>query len=116
MSIERFGVGPRMSQVVVHNDTVYVCGQVADDTSTNCVRTQTADTLRKIDERLEMAGTNKSKLLSAQIWVANMALFDEMNAAWDAWVDPNNSPARACVEAKMAAAEYLVEIMVIAAR
>ena len=116
MGIERMGLGPRMSQVVVHNDTVYICGQVADDTSTNCVKTQTEDTVRKIDERLAMAGTDKSRLLSAQIWVANMALFDQMNAAWDAWVDPDNTPARACVEAKMAAPEYLVEIMIVAAK
>ena len=116
MNITRHLPGPRMSQAVVHGDIVYVCGQVADDASSKTVKEQTVDTLRKIDERLSMSGTDKSKLLSAQIWITDMATFDEMNEAWDAWVDQNNTPARACVEAKLAEPEYLVEIMVTAAR
>jgi enamine deaminase RidA (YjgF/YER057c/UK114 family) len=115
MSIQRYSVGPRMSQAVVHNGTVYLAGQVAQDARGAPVREQTVDILKRIDALLAAAGTDKSKLLSATIWLTDIGRFDEMNSVWDAWVSPGNTPARACVEAKLAAPEYVVEIGVIAA-
>ena len=115
MAIKRVNAGPRMSGAVVHGDTVYVAGQVAD-TSGADVTTQTKEVLAKIDALLKGAGTDKSKLLSANIWLTDIATFNEMNAVWDAWVSPGNTPARATVEAKLAAAQYTVEIMVTAAK
>jgi enamine deaminase RidA (YjgF/YER057c/UK114 family) len=104
-----------MSQVVVHNDTVYLAGQV-DRSVSKTAAEQTKKILERIDELLAMAGTDKSKLLTATIWLSDMRLFAEMNAVWDAWVSPGNTPARACVEARLAATEFLVEIGVTAAR
>jgi len=115
MTITRHNAGPRMSQAVVHGDTVYLAGQVASDPSAG-VKGQTEQVLKKIDAALASAGSNKSKLLSATVWLANMGTYDEMNAAWDAWVDPANAPARATVEARLAAPKYLVEIAIVAAR
>jgi enamine deaminase RidA (YjgF/YER057c/UK114 family) len=115
MSIERREVGARMSQVVVHGDTVYLAGVVAHANKGKSVTEQTREILATIDKHLASAGTDKSKLLSANIWIADMAKFAEMNAVWDAWVSPGNTPARACVEAKLAAPDYHVEIMVTAA-
>ena len=115
MSIQRIGVGPRMSQAVVHGNTVYLAGVVASDTSAG-VGGQTRQILARIDELLAEAGTDKSKLLSTNIWLADISTFAEMNAEWDAWVSPGNTPARATVQAAMATPEYLVEIMVQAAR
>ena len=114
MTITRYQVGTRMSQAVVHGDTVYLAGQVADDTSAD-VAGQTEQIVAKIDARLAEAGSDKSKLLSATLWITDMAHFAEMNTVWDAWVSPGNTPARACVEAPLAAPPYKVEIMVIAA-
>lgn len=115
MGIERMNVGDRMSQVVIHGNTVYLAGQVADDASAG-VTGQTEQILAKIDAHLAAAGTDKSKLLTATIWISDMTRFNEMNEAWDAWVAPGNTPCRACVEAKLAAPQYQVEIMVVAAR
>ena len=115
MTIDRRHTGPRMSQIVVHGDTVYLAGQVADDRSAD-VRGQTGQILAKIDRYLAEAGTDKSKLLSATIWLSDISTFNEMNAVWDAWVAEGNPPARACVEAKLAAPELKVEVGVIAAR
>ena len=115
MTVTRHNVGPRMSQAVVHGDTVYLAGQVAADPSAG-VKSQTEQVLKKIDGLLASAGSSKSKLLSATVWLANMGTYDEMNAAWDAWVDPANTPARATVEARLAAPKYLVEIAIVAAR
>ncbi len=115
MSISRHNAGPRMSAAVVHDDTVYLAGQVASDPSAG-VKGQTEQILKKIEGLLGTAGSSKSKLLSATVWLANMGTYDEMNAAWDAWVDPANTPARATVEARLASPKYLVEIAVIAAR
>ncbi|PWU21444.1 MAG: hypothetical protein C5B48_11335 [Candidatus Rokuibacteriota bacterium] len=115
MAIARHNVGPRMSQAVVHGDTVYLAGQVASDPSGG-VKAQTEQILKKIDGLLATAGSSKSKLLSATVWLANMGTYDDMNAAWDAWVDPANTPARATVEARLASPKYLVEIAVIAGR
>jgi len=103
-----------MSGAVVHGDTVYLAGQVARDGSTTA-KAQTEQVLRQIDELLASTGSSKSKLLSATIYLADMATFDEMNAVWDAWVDPKNTPARATVQARLASPKYLVEISTVAA-
>ncbi|WP_431855867.1 RidA family protein [Azospirillum sp.] len=115
MSIQRFHGGPRMSQMVVHNDTVYLAGQVANTPSPD-VEAQTREILGQIDALLAEAGTSKSKILSATIYLVDIATFGAMNKAWEAWVEPGNTPARATVEARLAAPEYLVEIQVIAAK
>ena len=116
MSVQRQEVGPRMSKVVVHGNTVYLAGIVADNPKGKNTTEQTKDILGQIDRFLAKAGTDKSKLLSANIWITDMAKFAEMNAVWDAWVSPGNTPARATVEAKLAAPGYHVEIMVVAAK
>lgn len=112
MTIKRLQSGPRMSQVVIHGNTVYTAGQVAAGATT---ADQTGTILSQIDNLLAEAGTDKSKLLSATIWITDMANFAEMNAVWDGWVLQGNTPARACVEARLAKEEFLVEIAVIAA-
>ncbi len=104
-----------MSQCVVHNDTVYLAGQVDGEGSPSAGE-QTKRILARIDQLLEMAGTDKSKLLTATIWLSDMRFFSAMNEVWDAWVSPGNTPARACVEAKLATTQLLVEIRVTAAR
>jgi enamine deaminase RidA (YjgF/YER057c/UK114 family) len=114
MTIKRHGVGPRLTQAVVHDSTVYLAGMVAGDPSADA-KGQTEQILKKIDETLASVGSQKSKLLSATVYVASMALYNDMNAAWDAWVDKANTPARATVEARLAAPKYLVEIMCVAA-
>lgn len=116
MSIERKEVGARMSQIVMHGDTVYLAGTVARANKGKSVTEQTKEIVATIDNYLAQAGTDKSKLLSANIWITDMGKFAEMNAVWDAWVSPGNTPARACVEAKLAAPDYYVEIMVTAAK
>ena len=116
MSVARKQVGPRMSQIVVHGDTVYLAGQVARDAPGTPVADQTRDTLAWIDRLLAEAGTDKSKLLSATVWLSDMRYFDQMNEVCDAWVTPGQTPARACVEAALATPEFDVEIMVVAAR
>ena len=104
----------RMSQVAIHNGTVYLAGQVPTDTTAD-MRGQTEHVLARIDQLLVQAGTSKEHLISAQVWVTSMAEFDQMNQAWDAWVVPGRPPVRAAVEAKLAKPEWKVEIMVIAA-
>ena len=116
MAIERHDVGPRMSKAVVHGNTVYLAGIVADNRKSKSVKEQTQDILRQIEGFLGKAGTDKSKLLSANIWITDMAEFAEMNAVWDAWVAPGNTPARATVQARLASPDYKVEIMVVAAK
>jgi enamine deaminase RidA (YjgF/YER057c/UK114 family) len=115
-AVTRIGAGPRMSKAVVHGGTVYVSGQVADKTAGGSVTEQTREILSIIDGLLAQAGTDKSKLLQTSIWLTDIGTFQEMNAVWDAWVAPGNAPARATVEAKLAAAQYKVEIAVVAAR
>jgi enamine deaminase RidA (YjgF/YER057c/UK114 family) len=115
MSIERIKAGPRMSQAVCHGNVVYVAGQTAADVK-QPVGDQTRQVLAQIDALLAEAGTDKSKLLTANIWLTDMRNFAEMNKVWDAWVSPGNTPARATVEAALATPEILVEIMVTAAR
>ena len=116
MTIQRIDVGSRMSKAVVNGNTVYLAGIVATDAKGKSTGEQTKDILGQIDGFLAKAGTDKSKLLTANIWIADMANFAEMNAVWDGWVSPGNTPARATVEAKLAAADYKVEIMVTAAK
>ena len=115
MTIQRIKGGPRMSMAVVHGNTVYVAGQVADDPNAD-VGGQTKQILGKIDALLAEAGTDKTRILSANIWLRDIGTFAEMNAVWDAWVPQGNTPARATVEAKLASPKLLVEIAVIAAR
>jgi enamine deaminase RidA (YjgF/YER057c/UK114 family) len=116
MSIKRYGVGPRMSMAVAHGNTVYLAGHVASDAAKGKdVATQTADILAQIDARLKEAGSDKTKLLSASIWLTDIGTFSQMNGVWDRWVSPGNTPARATVEAKLAHPDYTVEIAVIAA-
>jgi enamine deaminase RidA (YjgF/YER057c/UK114 family) len=116
MTIERKEVGSRMSQIVIHGDTVYLAGIVAHANKGKSVTEQTREILATIDNYLAQADSDKSKLLSANIWIADMGKFAEMNAVWDAWVVPGQTPARACVEARLAAPNYHVEIMVRAAK
>ena len=116
MTIQRSHIGPRMSQVVVHGSTVYLAGQVALGAPGAGVADQTRDILARIDELLAEAGSSKSKLLAATIWLTDMAAFDEMNGVWDAWIDADNPPVRACVQSPaLAAVQFTVEIMVTAA-
>jgi len=112
--IVRLEKGPRMSQSVSYNGMVWLAGQVG--TPGASVTQQTQDILAKIDKLLAASGSDKSRLLQAVIWLADMKDFAEMNAVWDAWVDPENPPARACGEAKLATPEYTVEIIVVAAK
>ncbi len=116
MTIQRHDSGPRMSKAVVHGNTVYLAGIVAEAPKGKGMAEQTKSILSQIDGFLARAGTDKSKLLSANVWVTDMAKFNEMNAVWDAWVSPGNAPARATVEAKLASPDYLVEIMVVAGK
>jgi enamine deaminase RidA (YjgF/YER057c/UK114 family) len=116
MTIQRIKPGPRMSGAVVHGNTVYLAGQVANTTAGKSVKEQTQEILSIIDGLLAEAGTDKTKLLMANIWLTDMSTFQEMNAVWDAWVAQGNTPARATVEAKLAAPQYKVEIAVIAAK
>jgi len=115
MSIKRINPGPRMSKAVVHGNTVYLSGQVPVTARGASVREQTQDILSIIDATLAEAGSDKSKLLTANVWLADIGTFAEMNSVWDAWVDPANPPARATVEARLAAEDIQVEIAVIAA-
>jgi enamine deaminase RidA (YjgF/YER057c/UK114 family) len=114
MDIKRINVGARMSDAVVHNGTVYLAGQVADDASQD-VSGQTRQVLAEIDRLLAECGSDKTRILSAQIFLADIKDFAAMNAVWDAWVPTGNTPARATVESRLAAPKYLVEIKVIAA-
>ena len=114
MNLNRIGVGPRMSQAVVHGDTVFVSGTVADKTAGKSVAEQTKEILSIIDGLLAKAGTDKTKIVSANIWLVDIATFAEMNSVWDAWVAAGNAPARATVEAKLAAPQFSVEIACIA--
>ena len=116
MKVERKEVGARMSQIVVHGDTVYLAGVVAQASKGKSVTEQTREILATIDKYLAQAGSDKTKLLSANIYITDMANFAEMNAVWDGWVSAGNTPARATIEARLAAPDYKVEIMVVAAK
>jgi enamine deaminase RidA (YjgF/YER057c/UK114 family) len=114
MTIQRHNVGKRLSEIVVHNGTVYLAGEVPDDTSKD-IGGQTEEVLAKIDKLLKQVGSDKSRLVSAQIFLRDMGDFAGMNAVWEKWVVPNQTPARATIEAKLANPAYRVEIMAIAA-
>ena len=113
MSIRRIEPGARMSQAVVHGGIVYLAGQVGAPGESAAAQTRAV--LAQVDRLLAAAGSDKSRLLSATIWLADIADFADMNAVWEAWIDPGNPPARATCEAKLAAPEYKVEIIVTAA-
>jgi enamine deaminase RidA (YjgF/YER057c/UK114 family) len=114
MSIQRHHVGKRLANMVVHAGTIYLAGQVADDLSAD-ITTQAKQVLAQIDRLLGEAGSNKSRILSATIYLPDMNDFAAMNAVWEAWVPPGEPPARATVQAKLAASGYKIEIQVIAA-
>src|ERR1700728_3617255 len=115
MPIERLHPGPRMSQVVIHNKNVYLAGQVAEIAAGKGVAEQTRENLATIDSLLAEAKTDKTRILSANIWLTSMSTFGEMNKAWDQWVAPGSTPARATVESgKLAGPEDKIEIAVIA--
>lgn len=114
--IERHGVGARMSDIVVHNGTIYFSGYVAEGAAGQSVAAQTADILKQIEDDLASVGSDKTKVLQATIWLADISTFAEMNSVWDKWVSPGNTPTRATVEAKLANPKYSVEIRVTAAQ
>ena len=114
MNIQRMNVGKRLSEVVIHGNTIYLAGEVPDD-GTKDITGQTEEVLNKIDKLLKQAGSDKTKILSAQIFLPNMADFAGMNAVWEKWVVPGQTPARATIEAKLANPAYKVEIMCVAA-
>ncbi|WP_339109891.1 RidA family protein [Thioclava sp. GXIMD4216] len=111
--ITRLEPGPRMSEAVIYNGLVWLAGQVGEGAT---VAAQTADMLARVETLLGQSGSSKSRILSAQIWLADMADFADMNAVWDAWIDPEHPPARACGEARLATEEYRVEILILAAQ
>jgi enamine deaminase RidA (YjgF/YER057c/UK114 family) len=115
MSINRHHIDQRMSQIVTHGDTVYLAGQVANDFNAS-ITIQTEQVVQNIDALLGEVGSDKSKILSAQIWLANIGHFAEMNQVWDAWIPDGSAPARACIEARLASPDWLVEIGIVAAR
>lgn len=113
-TIMRLHGGPRMSQIVTHNGTVYLAGQVGH--AKDDVTGQTKTCLEQIDALLAEAGSDKTRILQAVIWLADMSDFTDMNAVWDAWVPQGHTPARACGEAKLATPDYLVEFIITAAQ
>ena len=116
MSIERIEVSKRLSEAVIHNDTVYLCGQVADELKAG-IQSQTREVLANIDKMLARAGTDKSKLLSATVYLQSIADYQAMNALWDAWTAPDAAPARTCIGGvALFSPDALVEITVTAAR
>src|SRR6195256_2457210 len=116
MTIQRIDAGPRMSKVVVHGDTVYLAGLTAKKTVGQSLAEQSAEILALIDGFLAKAGTDKSKLLTATIWLSDIRTVDEFNKVWDAWAVAGQTPARACIEALLQGPEKKIEIQVTAAR
>lgn len=114
MTITRIDRGPRMSEAVIHGDTIYLAGQIGNPGDS--VTDQTKTVLAEIDSLLERTGSSKNHMLRAQIWLADMADFEEMNAVWDAWIADAEAPARATGEAKLATPDYKVEIIITAAK
>ena len=112
--IKRFDVGPRMSEMALHNGTVYLAGQIAEDAAQD-IGGQTRQVLAAIDALLARAGSDKSKILRAQIFIADLADFAAMNVAWEAWVVPGHTPPRATVQAALAKPQWKIEIVVTAA-
>lgn len=116
MTVQRLGAGPRMSRAIIHGDTVYLAGLTADKMTGRSVGEQTGEILGMIDVLLAEAGTDKSKLLQATIWLQDIRTVDEMNKVWDAWVIAGSAPTRACIEARLQSPAKMVEIRVTAAR
>ena len=116
MTIQRFHVAKRLSEMVVHHGTVYLAGQVAADKPGASLAEQTRNILERIDALLAQVGSDKTKLLSATIWLTDIQGFEEMNGVWDAWMPAGCAPARATVEAKLAGPQFTIEIGVIAAK
>jgi enamine deaminase RidA (YjgF/YER057c/UK114 family) len=114
MALQRFETNSRMSQMVIHNETIYLAGQVGDPSGD--IAEQTRSMLDKVEKLLVEAGSDKNKILQATIWVANMGDFAKMNEVWDSWVPEGHAPGRACCEARLATPEYKVEIIIIAAK
>jgi enamine deaminase RidA (YjgF/YER057c/UK114 family) len=114
MSITRHHTNQRMSQIVIHSDTIYLAGQVANDSNAD-ITLQTQQVLQKIDALLAEAGSDKSQILSAQVWLTSMGHIAQMNEVWDAWVPEGHAPARACTEARLASPDFLVEVGITAA-
>jgi len=114
MTISRIDPGPRMSEAVIHGNTIYLAGQVGNPGDS--VAEQTKTVLASIESLLARAGSSKEKILMATIWLADIGAFAEMNAVWDAWVDKSNPPARATSEGRLATPDYKVEIIVVAAK
>lgn len=115
MSIKRIHTGPRMSGIVINGDNVHLSGMTAARREGRSAAEQTTDILKRIDELLKDAGTDKKHLVQANIWLSDISEFEEMNSAWDAWVLEGHAPARATVEAKLALPDIKVEIQVLAA-
>ena len=113
MSIQRFHVGPRLSETAIFNKVVYLAGQIPDD-ATQDIAGQTAQVLAHIDRLLAEAGSDKSRILSCQIFLSDISLIGSMNQVWDAWVAQGNSPPRATVEARLANPDWLIEVVVTA--
>jgi len=116
VTINRIDVGARLSKIVIHGDTVYLAGLTADKTAGQSVAAQTQEILAAIDALLAKAGSDKSKLLQATIWLQDIRTVDEMNKVWDAWVPQGSAPARACIEARLQSPAKMIEIRVTAAR
>ena len=114
MVVQRFDVGARLSEMAVHNGTVYLAGQIADD-ATQDIAGQTRQVLAAVDALLARAGSDKSRILMAQIYLADLADFDGMNAVWDAWVSAGHAPPRATVQAALAKPDWKIEVVVTAA-
>jgi enamine deaminase RidA (YjgF/YER057c/UK114 family) len=115
MEIQRLHVGKRLSETAIHNGTVYLAGQIAEDTTQDIIG-QTREVLGHVDHLLNEAGSSKARILSCQIYISDMSYFPGMNEVWDAWVVPGHTPPRATVEAKLANPACLVEIVVVAAQ
>jgi enamine deaminase RidA (YjgF/YER057c/UK114 family) len=115
MEIKRLHVGKRLSDVAIHQQTIYLAGQIADDVSQD-IKGQTREVLGHIDRLLAEAGSDKTRILMCQIYISDLKNFDGMNAAWDEWVAEGHAPPRATVEARLAKPEWLIEMVVTAAQ
>jgi len=113
-SVQRYGIGPRFSQAVAYGDLIFMAAQIADDTNLD-IGDQTKQVLRKLDLILQQAGSDKTKLLKVDLWLANINDFDAMNIVWDEWVSAQNTPARVTVEARLVPG-YLIEATAVAVR
>ena len=114
-NITRMEIGTRMSKIVINNGTIYLCGQVPDNTEEG-IKEQTANMLAKVEDLLQQAGSDIEHILSATLYIRDMKDFAKMNEVWDAWVPAGKAPARACVEARLARPELLVEVSIVAAQ